>query len=70
MDSNHLFDGLLAGRDTDTRTLLEVPDGKTWSYADLVEQSGKLANLLLEQGIKPGDRVAVQVQKSVECWAE
>ncbi len=69
MAGNHLFDGLLAGRETDTRTLLEVPGGKTWSYADLVELSGKLANLLLEQGVVPGDRVAVQVQKSVEAIA-
>ncbi len=69
MAGNHLFDGLLAGRETDTRMLLEVPGGKTWSYADLIEQSSKLANLLLEQGVKPGERVAVQVQKSVETIA-
>lgn len=69
MAANHLFDGLLVGRVTDSRTLLTVPGGPSWSYAGLVELSGRLANLLLEQKVKPGDRVAVQVQKSAEAIA-
>ena len=69
MSVNHLFDGLLGGRETDSRTLLRVPDGDSWSYAEMVELSGKLANLLLEQGVKPGDRVAVQAAKSVQAIA-
>jgi malonyl-CoA/methylmalonyl-CoA synthetase len=69
MDANHLFDGLLVGRESDSRTLLKVPDGQSWSYADLVKMSGMLANLLLEQNVQPGDRVAAQVQKSVEAIA-
>ncbi len=69
MAANHLFDGLLARRESDSRTLLKVPNGQSWSYADLVKISGKLANLLLEQNVQPGDRVAVQVQKSVEAIA-
>ena len=69
MAVNHLFDGLLAGRESDSRTLLKVPNGQSWSYTGLVELSGRLANLLLEQKVKPGDRVAVQVQKSAEAIA-
>ena len=69
MAANHLFDGLLAGRESDSRTLLKVPNGQSWSYADLVKISGKLANLLQAQKVKPGDRVAVQVQKSAEAIA-
>jgi len=69
MSANFLFDGLLAGRATDTRCLMRVADGKTWSYADVVALSGRLANLLLEQGVQAGDRVAVQVDKSVEAIA-
>jgi len=64
MAENFLFDGLLGGREYETRTLLRVPGGETLSYADLVECSGRLANLLLAQGVAPGDRVAVQVAKS------
>jgi malonyl-CoA/methylmalonyl-CoA synthetase len=36
------------------------------SYADAADQSGRIANLLIAQGVAPGDRVAVQVEKSVE----
>ena len=69
MAANHLIDGLLGGRLTDARALLTVPGGSSWSYASMVELSGRLANLLLEQKVKPGDRVAVQVHKSAEAIA-
>ena len=69
MTANCLFDGLLGGRETDSRTLLRVPAGDSWSYADIVDLSGRLANLLQAQGVKPGDRVAVQVAKSVQAIA-
>jgi len=69
MAANHLFDGLLAGRDRDSRILLRVPGGDDWSYAQLVELSGRLANLFTVEGVKPGDRVAVQVQKSPQAIA-
>ncbi len=69
MASNHLFDGLLSGRETDPRRLLDVPGGRCWSYAELVELSGRFANLLQAAGVVPGDRIAVQVQKSVEAIA-
>ncbi|MBT8437035.1 MAG: malonyl-CoA synthase [Gammaproteobacteria bacterium] len=68
MATNHLFDGLLSGRESDSGTLLNLPGGPSWSYAGLVELSGRLANLLLQK-VKPGDRVAVQVQKSAEAIA-
>ena len=69
MTSNHLFDGLLSGRETDPRRLLDVPGGRCWSYAELVELSGRFANLLQVSGVVPGDRIAVQVPKSVEAIA-
>jgi malonyl-CoA/methylmalonyl-CoA synthetase len=69
MSANYLFDGLLAGRATDTRCLMQVPSGKTWSYAEVVALSGRLANLLQAKGVQAGDRVAAQVDKSVEAIA-
>jgi malonyl-CoA/methylmalonyl-CoA synthetase len=69
MSTNYLFDGLLADRAEDTRCLMQVPAGKTWSYAEVVELSGRLANLLQAQGVQAGDRVAAQVDKSVEAIA-
>ena len=69
MASNHLFDGLLGGRESGNRCLLDVPGERTWSYAELVELSGRFANLLQASGLAPGERIAVQVDKSAAAIA-
>ena len=43
---------------------LETPDGAVWSYADVEAESARYANLMAARGVAPGDRVAVQVEKS------
>ena len=43
---------------------LEAPDGEVWTYADVEAESARHASLLRERGVEPGDRVAVQVEKS------
>ena len=50
-----------------SRAFLERPDGSVLTYADLLDRSGKLANTLLALGVKPGDRVAAQVEKTPEA---
>lgn len=44
--------------------LLETPQGETWSYGDAQSESARLARFLSALGVTPGDRVAVQVDKS------
>ena len=44
----------------------EMLDGSVVSYGDFFGGAEKLAGVLLAKGVKPGDRVAVQVDKSVE----
>ena len=55
-------DRVLAGR-----TFIETDDGRIITYADLVARSGQFAGALRALGVKPGDRVAVQVEKSAEA---
>jgi len=58
---SRLFDSL----DDPNRLAIETQDGGRISYGDLIARTGQIANVLVERGVKPGDRVAVQVEKSV-----
>ena len=49
------------------RLFLRTPEGRNFSYADLCEQSGRIAGALTQRGVQSGDRVAVQVDKSAEA---
>jgi malonyl-CoA/methylmalonyl-CoA synthetase len=45
---------------------LELEDGTTYTYAQLDAESARYANLLASRGLKPGDRVAAQIEKSAQ----
>ncbi len=53
-------------QDPDAPCLI-LPNGTVRSYGDLDRASARYANLLVEAGLKKGDRVAVQVEKSPEA---
>ena len=46
---------------------VECENGMTYTYADLDETSGRFARALARFGVRPGDRVAAQVDKSPEA---
>src|SRR5690349_4110907 len=45
-------------------TFIETVDGKRYTYQDTLDASGRIARYLAGLGVKPGDRVAAQVEKS------
>lgn len=46
---------------------LETDEGGAWTYGDLHQESARYAHLLQALGLKPGDRVAAQVEKSPQA---
>jgi len=46
---------------------LETPEGLNYTWRDLLRASARLANLTKALGLRPGARVAVQVEKSPEA---
>jgi malonyl-CoA/methylmalonyl-CoA synthetase len=68
---NHLVAGLLPGHPAD-RTFMTTPSqgnlgARRFSYGDVQRLSARAASALVSLGVRPGDRVAVQVEKSPEA---
>jgi malonyl-CoA/methylmalonyl-CoA synthetase len=61
----NLFSRLFDGVEDLNRLAIEPVDGQHISYGELVARAGQMANVLVERGVKPGDRVAAQTDKSV-----
>jgi malonyl-CoA/methylmalonyl-CoA synthetase len=64
MNAN-LFSRLFDGLDDPARLAIETVDGQRISYDELISRAGQMANVLVSRGVKPGDRVAAQTEKSV-----
>ena len=50
-----------------SKTFIENHDGRIVTFADVEARSAQIANVLSGLGVEPGDRVAVQVEKSPEA---
>jgi len=64
--SANLYDVIEACRPPEDHLFLETAEGKIYSYGHLHARSGQYANALKNLGVKAGDRVAVQTDKSPE----
>ncbi len=49
------------------KIFIETVDGTTYSYGDVLDLSARFAEALAVLGVKPGDRVATQVDKTPEA---
>ncbi len=61
----NLFSRLFDKLDDPKRLAIEELDGTRITYADLIARAGQMANVLVSRGVKVGDRVAAQTEKSV-----
>jgi len=64
---NHLFDLIRSRMPGPEAPFALLDDGRRYSYQDVLDVSARFANALVSLGVKPGDRVAVQVEKSIEA---
>ena len=67
--SSNLFDLIAARAMKPERMALETGDATALSYGALLERAGRVANALQDLGVRPGDRVAAQLDKSADVIA-
>ncbi len=65
MTENHLFAQFRAAIDRPDAVFIETENGARITYGDMLAESARIARALKGMGLMPGDRVAVQVEKSV-----
>jgi malonyl-CoA/methylmalonyl-CoA synthetase len=66
IQSENLFDLIAARAPHPDKLALETPDATALTYGALFTRSAQAANALVALGVKPGDRVAVQIEKSTD----
>ena len=66
---NHLHDALLAPHEGRGTAFLHLPDGSTVTHGEFCTLAARYGAGLRQAGLKPGDRVAMQLEKSVHMLA-
>lgn len=64
--NENFFTALRANFPDSACCFIETGNGNIFTYGDMLLRSAQYANALVGLGVKPGDRVAVQVEKSIE----
>lgn len=64
--NENLFTLIKANMPDGQKTLITDFEGGTVTYRDMLNRSGQYANVLKQLGIQPDDRVAVQIEKSID----
>ena len=67
--SNVLYDTLIARHAANNAVFLVLDDGTEVSFAAFVGRVAQLAHVLVQSGVKPGDRVVVQAPKLLDTIA-
>lgn len=67
--ANPLYDTLFGQHQGKTTPFLELADGTIMSHSAYLELAAQYAHVFAQLGVKPGDRVAVQIGKSPQALA-
>jgi malonyl-CoA/methylmalonyl-CoA synthetase len=65
--SDNLFELIAAHAPAPDGLFLRTPEGRRLTYGEALAGAGRYASVLAQLGVKPGDRVTVQVEKSVDA---
>lgn len=66
---NHLHDALFQPHQDSQRTFLILPDGARMTYDAFLRLTAQYAGALGDIGLRPGDRIALQLEKSPQMLA-
>jgi malonyl-CoA/methylmalonyl-CoA synthetase len=69
MMANPLFDALFGRHQGKETPFLHLPNGQTVTHAAFLARTARFANAFAKVGLTPGDRVAVQIEKSADALA-
>ena len=67
--ANHLYDALFGRHEGSSADFLILPDGVRVSHAEFTARAAQFAGALAAAGLQPGDRVALQLEKSADMLA-
>ncbi|KIN64249.1 Malonyl-CoA synthase [Sulfitobacter noctilucicola] len=67
--ANPLYDALFGQHAGANTPFLHLPDGTTVSHGAFINRAAQLAATIKACGLQPGDRVALQIDKSVDALA-
>ena len=67
--TNPLFDALFGAHAGSERPFLILGDGTPVTYGEFLRLTARFANAITALGLEPGDRLAVQIEKSPEALA-
>lgn len=67
--TNPLYDSLFGQHQGKTTPFLQLADGTVITHDDYLQMASQYANLFIQLGVEPGDRVAVQIAKSPQALA-
>ncbi len=67
--ANPLYDSLFGIHADKDKPFLHLADGRVVSYRRFLNTAAQIANVTARMGLQPGDRVAVQVEKTPEALA-